>query len=109
MGRASLAPSTSRGLDLVSSSAIRARPIARSSPRFSSIRETLRSQKLVSDRVFDAVYPSWARQKSSLHWTPVHIAVRAATLLAERRGARLLDIGAGVGKFCIVAAAAVEA
>lgn len=35
--------------------------------------------------------------------------MRAARLLAERPGARLLDIGAGVGKFCIVAAASVDA
>jgi hypothetical protein len=35
--------------------------------------------------------------------------LRAARLLAPRPGARLLDIGAGVGKFCIIAAAAVGA
>ena len=57
------------------------------------------------DRVFDEVFPSSARNASSVHWTPVEVAVRAAHLLAGRRGATILDIGAGVGKFCLVAAA----
>jgi hypothetical protein len=39
----------------------------------------------------------------------VEVAVRAANLLANKAGATLLDIGSGVGKFCIVAAAAVNA
>jgi hypothetical protein len=50
-----------------------------------------------------------ARARSSLYWTPVEVAVRAANLLANRAGARIVDIGSGVGKFCIVAAAAVNA
>ena len=49
------------------------------------------------------------RARSSLYWTPVEVAVRAANLLADRAGATLLDIGSGVGKFCIIASAAVNA
>jgi hypothetical protein len=44
-----------------------------------------------------------------MHWTPVEVAARAAALLASEPGAVLLDVGAGVGKFCIVAAATVDA
>jgi predicted RNA methylase len=44
-----------------------------------------------------------------MHWTPVAAALAAARWLAARPGARLLDIGSGVGKFCIVAAAATRA
>ena len=44
-----------------------------------------------------------------MYWTPVEVAVRAAKLLADRPDSTILDIGAGVGKFCIVAAAAVKA
>ena len=73
------------------------------------IRETLRSGTLVDDRLFDDVYPLHIRRASSIHWTPVEVAVRAAKLLAIEPGARILDIGSGVGKFCIVAAAAVDA
>jgi predicted RNA methylase len=39
----------------------------------------------------------------------VDAAVRAARLLAAEPGARILDIGSGVGKFCIVAAASTDA
>jgi len=73
------------------------------------IRDTLRGGTLVDDRVFDDVYPLHIRRASSIHWTPVEVAVRAAKLLAIEPGARLLDIGSGVGKFCIVAAAACDA
>jgi SAM-dependent methyltransferase len=73
------------------------------------IARALRSGALVDDRVFDAVFPLSARLRSSLYWTPVEVAVRAAGLLADRAGATILDIGSGVGKFCIVAGAAVHA
>lgn len=74
-----------------------------------AIREALRSGRLVDDRVFDRIYPIDVRRASPVHWTPVEIAVRAAKLLADRPGVRLLDVGAGVGKFCIVASAVVNA
>lgn len=76
---------------------------------FSPIREALGRGEPVADTVFDDIFPLHARRASSLHWTPVEIAVRAATLLAEKPGAVILDIGAGIGKFCIVAAATVDA
>ncbi|CAN5891217.1 hypothetical protein BH11MYX2_BH11MYX2_22400 [soil metagenome] len=44
-----------------------------------------------------------------MHWTPVEVAIRAARLLGSRPGANILDIGAGAGKFCIIAAATVGA
>jgi len=37
-----------------------------------------------------------------MHWTPVDIAKKAAAFLALPK-ARVLDIGSGVGKFCITA------
>lgn len=73
------------------------------------IARALRSGALVDDRIFDEVFPSAVRARSSLYWTPVEVAVRAANLLADRAGTTILDIGSGVGKFCIVAAAAVNA
>ena len=63
----------------------------------------------MADRVFDEVFPFATRARSSVYWTPVEVAVRAANLLADRAGATILDIGSGVGKFCIVAAAVVNA
>jgi hypothetical protein len=78
-------------------------------PDFGRIRRTLSRGMLVADRVFDEVFPREVRRPSSVWWTPVEVAVRAAKLLAPRPGCTILDIGAGVGKFCIVAAASVRA
>jgi len=76
---------------------------------FLRIARRLRRGKLVDDRAFDEVFPFAARSPSSVYWTPVEVAVRAAKLLVEKPGMTILDIGAGVGKFCIIAAAAVRA
>jgi len=78
-------------------------------PDFRDVGDKLRSGKLVDDRVFDDVYPLAHRRPSRVHWTPVEAATRAARLLADGPRARILDIGSGVGKFCIVAAAATGA
>jgi SAM-dependent methyltransferase len=76
---------------------------------FARIASRLRRGALVADRVFDEVFPLAARSPSRVYWTPVEVAVRAAKLLDDGPGSTILDIGAGVGKFCIVAAAAVRA
>lgn len=58
----------------------------------------------VSDEEFDRLLPTWARNVSGQHFTPVRVARRAAELLVAREGARVLDVGAGVGKLCVVGA-----
>ena len=58
----------------------------------------------VNDACFDDLYPSTLKHLSDLHWTPVAIVRKAATFLAQHPGSRILDIGAGIGKFCLVAA-----
>src|SRR5690606_8986044 len=62
------------------------------------------SQPLGTDEDFDSLLPLKTRMLSSRHWTPVSIAVRAAEYLAQHEATKVLDIGAGVGKFCLVAA-----
>lgn len=62
----------------------------------------VRSRVDVSDPDFDRIFPAWARRLSERHWTPVDVARRAAFLLCPDRSARILDVGAGVGKFCIL-------
>lgn len=59
------------------------------------------------DQEFDRLLPKAWREKSEVHFTPVDVARRAARLLVDRPGARVLDVGAAVGKFCIVAACTV--
>ncbi len=53
---------------------------------------------------FDEYLPLELQPKSCVHFTPIAIARRAARLLAPRAGMRILDVGSGVGKFCIIAA-----
>lgn len=56
------------------------------------------------DAAFDSLYSLRARQLSSIHWTPIEVAKRAALHLCRGAGKNILDIGSGVGKFCLVAA-----
>jgi tRNA A58 N-methylase Trm61 len=69
----------------------------------------LRNGRHVPDDAFDEIYPEVVRRVSSVHWTPVRVCARIVALLALPPGARILDVGAGVGKFCIVAAAMTRA
>jgi SAM-dependent methyltransferase len=57
-----------------------------------------------SDEQFHQLYPPEIRILSRRHWSPLHIARRAANFLAAEPNARVLDIGCGVGKFCLSAA-----
>jgi SAM-dependent methyltransferase len=69
------------------------------------VARALRRGEAVTDHDFDEIYPAPIREASAVHWTPVRVAARIVELLALRDGERLLDVGAGAGKFCIVAAA----
>lgn len=54
------------------------------------------------DSAFDELYPEHIKELSAMHWTTVDIAKKAAAFLSVP-GAKVLDIGSGVGKFCLVA------
>ncbi|WP_316831633.1 class I SAM-dependent methyltransferase [Pedobacter aquatilis] len=58
---------------------------------------------LNSDQAFNACCTPEMQAVSNIHWSPVHIARIAAGLLA-RPGAKVLDVGCGIGKFCLVGA-----
>ena len=62
----------------------------------------------VSDRVFDQLFPEAVRRVSSRFWTPINVARKAAKILAKGNGP-VLDVGAGVGKFCILGALTTDA
>jgi cyclopropane fatty-acyl-phospholipid synthase-like methyltransferase len=70
--------------------------------------ERIRAGRVVNDASWDRLYPRWVRGPSRTHWTPVVVARRAAELLVTRPGARVLDVGAGVGKLCVVGALTTE-
>ena len=59
-----------------------------------------------TDEDFDAALPLKIRKLSSTHWTPVEVAKRVAQFLAQSENRKILDIGSGVGKFCLTAASA---
>lgn len=59
----------------------------------------------IRDFTWDRVYPLRYRLASSRFWTPLVVAERASEWLSYAGAARVLDIGSGVGKFCITASA----
>ena len=73
-------------------------------PEFKRVVRRLEAGAQLSDPDFDRIYPDWARRLSDVHWTPVDIARRAAELLAVDSNTRILDVGSGVGKFCLIGA-----
>jgi len=62
----------------------------------------LNASLFTNDAAFDWLYPEHFQLLSLKHWTPLAIASKAAEFLAEP-GARVLDIGSGIGKFCLAA------
>jgi SAM-dependent methyltransferase len=58
-----------------------------------------------SDAEFDALLPDYARARSEDYWTPAAVAQRAAQLFVDHGARRVLDVGSGIGKFCLLAAA----
>jgi SAM-dependent methyltransferase len=65
-------------------------------------KEAINPEIFDTDPAFDDLYPGHIRDLSAMHWTPVDIAKKAGDFLALPK-ARVLDIGSGVGKFCITA------
>ncbi|CAN5783086.1 hypothetical protein BH11MYX4_BH11MYX4_14090 [soil metagenome] len=58
-----------------------------------------------TDAQLDALLPRAARRVSSVYWTPVRVARRAAQIFDDLGVSRVLDVGSGPGKFCVVAGA----
>lgn len=57
-----------------------------------------------SDIQFNQLYPASVQSLAQRHWTPLIVARKAADFLAAESNAKILDIGSGVGKFCLAAA-----
>lgn len=58
----------------------------------------------ISDDKFNLLYPMPMQIVARRHWTPLGVARKASNFLAAESNARILDIGSGVGKFCLAAA-----
>ncbi|MDZ4403196.1 class I SAM-dependent methyltransferase [Prosthecobacter sp.] len=74
---------------------------ATKSPRIQSGNEFLQAFK---DHEFDQIYPEAIRRLSTTHWSPVNVCRMAAQLLVVEPGTKVLDIGCGPGKFCVIGA-----
>lgn len=68
------------------------------------IAEPLRRRTSIPDDLFDVIFPQAWRTRSRRFWTPVDVALRAASWFADSGVRRVLDVGSGVGKFCVVGA-----
>jgi hypothetical protein len=66
----------------------------------------LRAGRVPHESHFDRFLPADLRAVSSTYWTPLEVVVRAASWLDEVGVSQVVDIGSGVGKFCVVGALA---
>jgi tRNA A58 N-methylase Trm61 len=56
----------------------------------------------IEDDDFDEIYPNEIRPMAFTHFTPVEMAIKAAKYLVQKPGTKVLDIGSGAGKFCMI-------
>ncbi len=69
----------------------------------------IRSNVDIMDSEFDVIYSRKIKKTSEIHFTPVKIAKIAARYLADHKETKILDIGSGAGKFCMIGSACTEA
>ncbi len=69
----------------------------------------LRNKVAVFDEEFDTIFPVDVREHSNRHFTSVFIAQQASAFLTDDGATKILDIGSGTGKFCLVASATSKA
>lgn len=58
----------------------------------------------IDDSEMDKIYPEQFKEIAYIHFSPVEVCIRAARFLAAKTGTKVLDIGSGVGKFCMIGA-----
>jgi SAM-dependent methyltransferase len=56
-----------------------------------------------SDEAFNQLYSEDVQALAGRHWTPLDVAFSAARFLVAGQECSILDIGSGVGKFCLAA------
>jgi hypothetical protein len=66
--------------------------------------QALRDGHCPPDAAFDRFLPASLRDLSPQHWTPLPVVKRASEWLDSLGIRRVVDIGAGAGKFCVAGA-----
>ena len=56
----------------------------------------------LNDKKFDGLYPEKVQKHSFIHWTPIEINETAIDWLQINEKSKVLDIGSGAGKFCLL-------
>jgi SAM-dependent methyltransferase len=68
-------------------------------------RQAMLEDVAMADELFDRNLPSHLKRLSQVHWTPAVVAEQVALYLEKLPPTtRLIDIGSGVGKFCVLLA-----
>jgi len=57
-----------------------------------------------TDTKINKLYPEPIQSLAKRHWTPIQITQLVAQFLVTHTGVKVLDIGSGVGKFCLAGA-----
>lgn len=57
-----------------------------------------------TDESLNRIYPEAIQLLAARHWTPLQVTQLVAQFLVTHPGVKILDIGSGVGKFCLAAA-----
>lgn len=69
-----------------------------------SIKEGFKNKETVSNAMFDQIFDQKVRRVSSVHWTPVEVIQSILELLDLDVDSKVLDVGSGCGKFCLIRA-----
>ncbi|MFO0695004.1 MAG: hypothetical protein U0230_15705 [Polyangiales bacterium] len=72
--------------------------------RVEGLVEALRAGRPVEDAAFDSLLPPAIEARSVRHFSSIDASMRAARWLADLGARRVVDVGAGVGKVCLVGA-----
>jgi len=67
--------------------------------------ELLKLNINIPDNDFNAIYPAKIELLARKHWSSVSACRLASEFLVDKPGTKVLDIGSGAGKFCLIGAA----
>ncbi len=70
--------------------------------------KNIQSNIEIVDSDFDLIFEEQIQEAAGIHFTPVKVAKLAARYLAPQKDIKVLDIGSGAGKFCMIGSVCTE-